>query len=515
MLFRSVNLGYGETSGETAWVQQQTSLIGHSSVDINVDDHTQIDGALVANIDEQWQDQGNLKLKTKTFGHSNFQDVDKEESDYLSFNIGTSPSSTGKQNSVRNWGVEGSSYERDRAQQTNATLGSGTLIVTQDLETGKDSTAGLNRDINTAQVITKDEEETTDLYVTNSSLEAVANPIDTGKEWANGLRDYGKNATLTFINMGRLAEEGGEGASLAVNIGSAVADGMIEIMDKLGNYTAGLFPSVANHGGAATQVPALIFGDQQNNHVKVKLKINKYGQYEIDEVTILDNNVDPANLPDDIRYAFVNGIMNSLEDAARNGAMQTGADSLLVAYNPTHGFLADMIESGWDKTIGQALPDAGSGNSWRIAAMFQQWADDKRVMNTAAHSQGGLLVYTALRMLDQGTLAAVTRNDDKGNPTEQNYQFQINGAPVNTDDFIKAIEHADASIGDHLEGGHNINPSDPVALVLGRNAGNWPEFLESVLQVANLFKSEVSPHSNYFCQGDFCDDKQIGVGPNP
>ena len=292
---------------------------------------------------------------------------------------------------------------------------------------------------------------------------------------------------------------------------------MLVVTETLGTFTAGLFPSVANHGGAATQVPALIFGDQQNNHVKVKLKINEHGQYAIEKMAILDNNVDLANLPDDIRYAFVNGIMNSLEDAARNGAMQTGTDSLLVAYNPTHGFLADMIESGWDKTIGRALPDAGSGNSRQVAVMFQQWADDERLMNTAAHSQGGLLVYTALRMLDQGALAPVIMQNDKGEKVKTEYMFQINGAPVDTIDFIHSIAHVDADTGNHTGGGHNINSGDPVPLLLGGNAENNEQFLEAVRQVSNVFGlgNSSSPHSNYFCQGDFCDDNQLGIGPNP
>jgi hypothetical protein len=93
--------------------------------------------------------------------------------------------------------------------------------------------------------------------------------------------------------------------------------------------------------------------------------------------------------------------------------------------------------------------------------------------------------------------------------------FQLNGAPVNTDDFIKAIEHTEASIGNHSEGGHNINPGDPVALVLGGNAEDSTQWWNAVKEIPSLFDSENSTHSNYFCQGDFCDDKQLGIGPNP
>src|SRR5690606_27864181 len=39
----NASVGYGETEGSSAWVDQQTSLIGSNSVNINVGGHTQVD----------------------------------------------------------------------------------------------------------------------------------------------------------------------------------------------------------------------------------------------------------------------------------------------------------------------------------------------------------------------------------------------------------------------------------------------------------------------------------------
>src|SRR5690606_1404595 len=44
------SVGYGETDGSRAWVAEQTSMIGTESVNIKVGNHTQVDGALIANV---------------------------------------------------------------------------------------------------------------------------------------------------------------------------------------------------------------------------------------------------------------------------------------------------------------------------------------------------------------------------------------------------------------------------------------------------------------------------------
>ena len=68
----SVSAGVGETDGSTAWVAEQTSLTGGSAVDITVGGHTQLDGAMIAQIDTDGasgkRDGGNLAIDTGTLG---------------------------------------------------------------------------------------------------------------------------------------------------------------------------------------------------------------------------------------------------------------------------------------------------------------------------------------------------------------------------------------------------------------------------------------------------------------
>src|SRR5690606_18801145 len=162
----------GETEGASAWVTDQTSIIGSNSVNITVGGHTQVDGALTANIDEHGDDKGTLNLDTRTLALTNLDDHNEEPSSYPSVRIGGNggsghdttqqkPNEGGKgsdgEGSGTSWSLSGSYYDRDQQQTTSATIGAGTITVREDAETGTDSTAGLNRDTRQSQVMTKDD----------------------------------------------------------------------------------------------------------------------------------------------------------------------------------------------------------------------------------------------------------------------------------------------------------------------------------------------------------------------
>ena len=191
----SGSVGYGQTTGKTNWIEQQTSITGKSKVDIRTENHTQLDGALIA------ADNGNLKLDTGTLGFSDIAGTDKEHGYYL--NVGgsyTAGKGSGAQDGSQvgkgkegetGWSVNGWKYDKDREQIVRGTVGAGEIVVRQDAETGKDSTVGLNRDVDKGYEITKDKESRTDLYVSKSSLEAVADPSGTLKDWAEKIENYG------------------------------------------------------------------------------------------------------------------------------------------------------------------------------------------------------------------------------------------------------------------------------------------------------------------------------------
>lgn len=96
------------------------------------------------------------------------------------------------------WSVEGWNYEKEREQIVRATVGAGEIVVRKDVETGTDSTAGLNRDVSKAYEITKDKEERTELYASSSSIDAALKPGETLRQWSDGLLNYDKTALDNF-----------------------------------------------------------------------------------------------------------------------------------------------------------------------------------------------------------------------------------------------------------------------------------------------------------------------------
>lgn len=198
----SGSVGYGQTTGKTNWVEQQTSITGKNKVDIRTEDHTQLDGALIS------ADNGNLKLDTGTLGFSDIAGEDKEHGYYLnvggSYAAGNSKttqdsSQVGKgKKGETGWSVDGWKYDKEREQVVRGTVGAGEIVVRKDAETGNDSTAGLNRDVSKAYEITKDKESRTDLYVTKSSTEAVADTTGTLQAWKTNIGNYAGNTEKAY-----------------------------------------------------------------------------------------------------------------------------------------------------------------------------------------------------------------------------------------------------------------------------------------------------------------------------
>ncbi|WP_241490108.1 hemagglutinin repeat-containing protein, partial [Pseudomonas syringae] len=199
----SGSVGYGQTNGSKNWIEEQTRITAKDKVDIRTENHTQLDGALIAS------DSGNLKLDTNTLGYSDIAGKDKEHGYYLNVggSYGTGSSTTqdssqvGKGDNQKNgWSVEGWNYNKDREQIVRGTVGAGDVVVRSDTA-GKDSAAGLNRDVDKAYEITRDDEHRTDVYVTKSSLEAVASPKETLDQWQKSAALYGENSRNTLDKL--------------------------------------------------------------------------------------------------------------------------------------------------------------------------------------------------------------------------------------------------------------------------------------------------------------------------
>ncbi|MFT6332815.1 MAG: hypothetical protein ACJAW3_001163, partial [Lentimonas sp.] len=145
----SANVGYSK--GDRKWVDDQTTLIGGNSVDIKVGNNTNLVGAVIANKKADGTDGGNLNLETDTLTYSNIKDKDKARN----FSVGGSYSSGSNKGDDYSATVGYSMH--DKQQDTNATIGNGAIVI-GGVNTSENEilVAGLNRDVNKAQVITKD-----------------------------------------------------------------------------------------------------------------------------------------------------------------------------------------------------------------------------------------------------------------------------------------------------------------------------------------------------------------------
>ncbi|MBA6065909.1 hemagglutinin repeat-containing protein [Pseudomonas mosselii] len=192
----SGSVGKGKTTGETEWVENQTRISAREKVDIRTENHTQLDGALIAS------DNGNLKLDTGTLGHRDIAGKDQEHGYYL--NVGGSWKPVKNAKDEKSATVSGWEYEKDREQIVRATVGAGDITVRGDAATGQDSTVGLNRDLDKAYQITRDHESRTDLYISDTAVNDALHPVATVNRWSNELRNYDKTALKNLEQAGNV-----------------------------------------------------------------------------------------------------------------------------------------------------------------------------------------------------------------------------------------------------------------------------------------------------------------------
>lgn len=216
--------------------------------------------------------------------------------------------------------------------------------------------------------------------------------------------------------------------------------------------------------------------------------------------------------------------MNSEGEAIKNGLEQTGQMSnnskspveLNVNYNPSYGFLGDVLESFVDKS---GIGTTGIAKQIGIDINETITLRGNKGTNYALHSQANAIVYNGIEYI-QTTIGFQPKEyfntgkvDVQGNPIYNLPSFVSFGSPMNKDDMGNLISKPID------QGGLNYNYSgaytksgDFVGEVLGGNKGNNQQatILEqaNILNVYKLFTSD-SPHSTYSCQ-DYGNDVKCG-----
>ena len=153
----SITPGFDWGKGTTNWVGTQSGLVGTGTVDVYVENHTDLKGGIIASTS------GDTKLDTGTLSYEHFNDIEKSQSLSLDLNLnaglftgerslfdqdGGLPGEWGKPSNKKtgtNVTLEGTYDLIDRAQSVKATVGQGTITIRNQEDQTQDL-ANLNRD---------------------------------------------------------------------------------------------------------------------------------------------------------------------------------------------------------------------------------------------------------------------------------------------------------------------------------------------------------------------------------
>ncbi|WP_444994918.1 hypothetical protein [Aliikangiella sp. IMCC44359] len=181
------------------------------------------------------------------------------------------------------------------------------------------------------------------------------------------------------------------------------------------------------------------------------------------------------------RYAAINGMKNNLEKAMwLMGTHLDWAyrgqdfDSYTLVHNPTESTLHDLWECGWDKQNKASL------NANHLSAILVQVARQGLPVNWVAHSQGGIILQQALKVIKNRTQTIRLTN--------QQMALHSIGCQV------QEVERLARELGLKVSG-HNANPFDIVPNMAGGN--DWSAWRRSLMFSYSVFFADeaVSPHT--------------------
>ena len=204
----SLSGGGARGSSDVAWVSEQSGFFGKDKVDVYVEKHTQLDGAVIAS--EKGKD--HVTLDTGTLGFSDIQDHDKGTSTSVQVGVtlsektpdGQTPK-TDAQGHLVGGSVSGAYETHDVEQVTRATV-EGTVKI-RDKDKQQQDVATLNRDADQAQVIVKDVRAGTKVYVSDTAIKSAAEGIKVvGRALGTVLQDI----TSQLGSKGQISPEAAE-----------------------------------------------------------------------------------------------------------------------------------------------------------------------------------------------------------------------------------------------------------------------------------------------------------------
>lgn len=386
----SGSVGYGRTTGSTKWVGDQTSITAKDKFDVSTQQHTQLDGAVLAS------DSGNLKLETGTLGFLDIAGQDREHSYYLNaggtYGWGTSGSTAqdssqvGKGSSTQNgWSIQGYNYDKDREQIVRATVGAGAIIVRNDAAAGSDSLAGLNRDVSKAYEITKDDEHRTDLYVSKSSIDDVSHPVETIKAWSAALVNYDEITQQNFERAARIVgnqldalQHPGAGATATAIGGEALAGQALNALLEAGVGRSDARALLGNKDfqtSVLAELAAMASLQDANPDAVAEPKKTLIDPITVERNIIVSNGI-PRTVDQNVLYgaSYINQYIQQNPDKA--GLVEV---VLAAAQGPKGVMLLAAQKALGETAVGQSLAEYASAVSQRLGQQIAETLDNKKL----------------------------------------------------------------------------------------------------------------------------------------
>lgn len=260
----NLSLGGGVTTGDRAWVTDQTSLIGRDSATVTVKDTTTVNGAILGSTTDK-----GLTLTTGALVVTDIHDYDTYHNTQLGIGGVNSPdwsnnkpaqsNDKGQDSTGGSPRVDGTYQSSDREQIDRGTLTTGSVVVTGQTQAQTDAQlAGINRDLGKAQEITKDESTTVDIYASASSVDALTHPVKTAEQWQQAYEEKKALALQGIDKAGAVYQ------SLRTGIEQALVNLPPDIHDKMGVQGEALLDDlIAANGNPENAIKMLSDPDMQ------------------------------------------------------------------------------------------------------------------------------------------------------------------------------------------------------------------------------------------------------------
>ena len=523
-----VSVSVSKANSKTRVKQTNLSSITAGNIDIDVKNNTHLKGSLLAagEYDKKgvFADNHNLNLKTNTLTYENMSNKEYSKNTNLGLGLNfkvsnkESNEAENKQKNDPNFsGLRSTtiSSQRDLSyalSKTMATLGKGNIKVT-DLEES-DELDRLNRD---TTKLTKD-------LVSTSISSKIDATIDGRLSSKEGLKEISKEYKDLNKNMNIIASTLPD-----KNSDNVIAKTFGNIFEGLNYISLGIIPSKENRGGILANIPVLtgVFDNSNRQYLVVNKESDKYSEKDFEKIqdskffkSLSDADKEKFKDQQDLYISknpyeitkktatfqnFTNGMMNNEAEAIKNGLQQTGfwntksgKVELTVNYNPSYGFLGDLLESAVDKFGGITGIAKQTGNFYNDVV----GARGDKGSNFANHSQANGLAKSGIKWkVNNGGF-----NVNNGKHTIVSF-----GSPISREEMSKIIDLANSKAGNEqfVYSGSYTKKGDFVGEALGGNSeDNKDASLTDRLNILNAIKlfTDNSPHSEYVCQ-DYINNK--------